>query len=56
MAPLAPEKQAEVKAQVDAVLERHSDMFVAPHAGADASQELAEVPLKLEVFIARKRG
>ncbi len=54
MASLAPEKQAQVKSQVDAVLERHSNKFIAPHAGADASQELAEVPLKLEVFIARK--
>ncbi|BDA43083.1 Uncharacterized methyltransferase Mb3374 at N-terminal half [Coccomyxa sp. Obi] len=56
VAPLAPEKQADVKAQVDAVLERHSDRFIAPYAGADKSQELAEVPLRLEVFIARKRG
>lgn len=55
MAPLAPEKQAAVKAQVDAVLDRHGDRFVAPHAGADKSLELAEVPLRLEVFIARKK-
>lgn len=54
VASLAPEKQAQVKSQVDAVLERHSNKFIAPHAGADASQELAEVPLTLEVFIARK--
>ncbi|KAK9915322.1 hypothetical protein WJX75_007617 [Coccomyxa subellipsoidea] len=56
VASLAPEKQAEVKAQVNAVLERHGKNFLAPHAGADTSQELAEVPLRLEVFIARKRG
>lgn len=56
VASLAPEKQAEVKAQVNAVLARHGKKFLAPHAGADTSQELAEVPLRLEVFIARKRG
>ena len=58
LAVLPPAKQEEVKATFQSVLDENKDKFHAPKgcSAADADSEVAEIPLRLEVFIARKRA
>ncbi len=58
LAILPPAKQEEVKAIFHSVLEKNKDKFHAPKGcrASDADSEVAEIPLRLEVFIARKRA
>ena len=57
LAILPDEKLAQVRASFEAVLDANKDKFHGPpgSASADADSEVAEIPLRLEVFIARKR-
>lgn len=58
LAVLPKEKQDAVKAEFQAVLDANKDKFRAPEGstGSDADSEVAEIPLRLEVFIAKKSG
>ena len=57
LAILPEEKLAEIKATFESVLDANKDKFHSPSGsiGSDADSEVAEIPLRLEVFIARKR-
>lgn len=57
LAVLPEEKLAEVKASFTSVLDANKDKFHSPlgSTSSDADFEVAEIPLRLEVFIARKR-
>jgi hypothetical protein len=53
VASLPSEKVEEVRAQVEDVIRKHEDLFTNP---GDGFEPRAEVPLRLEVFVARKRA
>ena len=57
LAVLPQEKLAEVKATFESVLDANKDKFHTPRGAtsAGADSEVAAIPLRLEVFIARKR-
>ena len=57
LAVLPKEKLAEVKATFESVLDANKDKFHAlpGAASSDADSEVAAIPLRLEVFIAKKR-
>ncbi len=57
LAVLPQEELAEVKATFESVLEANKNKFHTPPgaASSDADSEVAAIPLRLEVFIARKR-
>lgn len=57
IAVLPPAKQEEVKTMFQSVLDENKDKFHTPKgcSAANADSEVAEIPLRLEVFIARKR-
>ncbi len=57
LAVLPEEKLAQVKATFESVLDANKDKFHGPSGSnsCDAASEVAEIPLRLEVFIARKR-
>ena len=56
LAILPAEEQNKVKAQFQSVLDDNKDKFHAPEGSnsSDVDSEVAEIPLRLEVFIARK--
>lgn len=53
VASLPVEKLKEVKGKVDAVIAQHENLFAVTE---DGSEPVAEVPLRLEIFIARKKS
>ena len=57
MAVLPEEELAKAKADFESVLEANKDKFRAPPgtSSTSADSKVAEIPLRLEVFIARKR-
>ena len=58
LAILPAEKLAEVKESFQSVLDSNEEKFHAPDGASstDADSEVAEIPLRLEVFIARKKA
>ncbi len=58
LAILPAEKLAEVKESFQSVLESNKEKFHAPDGASstDADSEVAEIPLRLEVFVARKKA
>ena len=58
LAILPAKKLAEVKESFQSVLKSNKDKFHAPDgsSSSDADLEVAEIPLRLEIFIARKKG
>ncbi len=57
LAILPAEEQNKVKTQFQSVLDNNKDKFHAPEGStsSDINSEVAKIPLRLEVFIARKR-
>jgi hypothetical protein len=53
VASLPPDRLEEVRAHVDTIIDRHGCLFEAADGEAEPR---AAVPLRLEVFLARKRG
>ena len=58
LAVLPAEKLAEVKESFQSVLASNKEKFHGPDGSgsADADSEIAEIPLRLEVFVARKKA